>query len=252
MRGRSLTVTLFGEKESERRTAVKNRVVVLSKAKDKSFADMVRGLRTGLGERKDVVVKQMRKTKSEGMVLELDGGREMAEEVRRIVSSGNTCVTKAVTKGGVPRKIISLIDMYVITTVKDVMNAIEDFAGRKCEGEVKDIRPSHGGKIAREEVELCVAERLIRRERLMVGIISCLVKERVSIARCHRCQAIGHIRAECKAESEHKGCWRCGEEGHIARQCNESKLWFANCNIEGHRCQELVDEARSRSANAVR
>uniref|UniRef100_A0A6P7FL18 Uncharacterized protein LOC114331486 n=1 Tax=Diabrotica virgifera virgifera TaxID=50390 RepID=A0A6P7FL18_DIAVI len=56
VRGRSLTVTLFGEKESERRPAVKNGVVVLSKAKDKSFTDMVRGLRTGLGERKDFLM----------------------------------------------------------------------------------------------------------------------------------------------------------------------------------------------------
>uniref|UniRef100_A0A6P7GN96 Uncharacterized protein LOC114344746 n=1 Tax=Diabrotica virgifera virgifera TaxID=50390 RepID=A0A6P7GN96_DIAVI len=155
---------------------------------------------------------------------------------------------------------ISLIDMDVITTEEDVMNLIEDFAGRKCECDVKDIRPSHGGKIARVEVELCVAEILIWRERLRVGIISCLVKEMVSIARCHRCQAFGHIKAECKSESEHKGCWRCGEEGHIARECNENKLWCANSNVEAHRGQSreypkfrrLVDEARCRSANAVR
>jgi hypothetical protein len=74
-----------------------------------------------------------------------------------------------------------------------------------------------------------VRKELINKYRLFVDWHSCRVKDYVSVARCFKCQSLGHVGKYCKHENV--TCAHCAGVGHDMKNCpNKSKdPTCANC-----------------------
>jgi hypothetical protein len=67
-----------------------------------------------------------------------------------------------------------------------------------------------------------VRKELINKYRLFIDWHSCRVKDYVSVARCYRCQSLGHVGKYCKHEDV--TCAHCAVVGHEAKNCpNKTK-----------------------------
>lgn len=78
-----------------------------------------------------------------------------------------------------------------------------------------------GGKVAKLTVDMDTALRLSALKSIRIGWNSCRVKLlETKSPICYRCQANGHIAAECRAtDASPKKCYRCNEIGHLAATC---------------------------------
>lgn len=77
-----------------------------------------------------------------------------------------------------------------------------------------------------------VFRRVIRKERIYIGLRSCRAREYLGLSRCFKCQAFGHIGKFCNRKA---ACSRCGEEGHHTGQCKEKsgQRRCVNCRRAG-------------------
>lgn len=67
------------------------------------------------------------------------------------------------------------------------------------------------------EVSLQFRKTVLKAGKLFIGWSRCRVCDFLSISRCYKCQAFGHIAKYCKAEID--TCGKCGQEGHQFKDC---------------------------------
>ena len=72
------------------------------------------------------------------------------------------------------------------------------------------------------EVSARIRHAIISKGRLFAGFSSHPVKDYVVVAKCHKCQDLGHVAKWCKAEKA--VCAHCGEQDHTKQECQKSKL----------------------------
>lgn len=88
-----------------------------------------------------------------------------------------------------------------------------------------------------------VREMLINRAKVFIDWISCNVKDYVSIARCYKCQGLGHVGKHCKQQNI--TCSHCAEVGHEIKTCpnKDQKEVCANCkNQKGNANHKVSDK----------
>jgi len=82
-----------------------------------------------------------------------------------------------------------------------------------------------GGKIAKLTVDMDTALRLTALKTIRIGWNLCRVKLlETKSPTCYRCQANGHIAAECQATASlPKKCYQCHGIGHLAAMCQAAR-----------------------------
>uniref|UniRef100_A0A6P7FTV3 Uncharacterized protein LOC114334053 n=1 Tax=Diabrotica virgifera virgifera TaxID=50390 RepID=A0A6P7FTV3_DIAVI len=226
-RGRGVTITLLGKKARRGWANINTKpreqsgVVLISKNKEKLFADLMTEVKNNLTRKKTIDIKRIRQTRNQVISLELGGGREMAEEEKKLLS-GSTCVSRAVAKDGVVKIRILVQEIPPDTTEEVIQNDIEEEASKEqtCDI-VKTWIETRGGvkgmMSAVVDVDEDAAEKIIRMRRIRVAYTSCrLVQARTEIPRYLRCLAFGHKQWHCKGQTRIGCCFRCGKEGHVA------------------------------------
>uniref|UniRef100_A0A6P7FEF8 Uncharacterized protein LOC114327334 n=1 Tax=Diabrotica virgifera virgifera TaxID=50390 RepID=A0A6P7FEF8_DIAVI len=244
-RGRGVTITLLGKKSRRGWANINTKpreqcgVVLISKNKEKSFADLMTEVKSNLTGRKSIDIKRIRQTRNQGISLELGGGREMAEEVKKLLS-GSTCVSRAVAKGGVVKRRILMQEIPPNTTEDVIQKATEEAAGKERACDIvktwtETRRGKRGMMSAVMDVDEDAAEKILKMRRIRVEYTSCRVIEaRTEIPRCLRCLAFGHKQWNCKGQNRRGCCFRCGKEGHIASECKTETIRCLNCDVTGH------------------
>lgn len=167
------------------------------------------------------IVKILRiwKTKQGNLIMEVDGGAEVAERLREAVVGVLGPDTSA--RRAVARKTLEVKDLDSLTSIDDVMKAINREV--KLDGhavKVLHMRRSYGGcKTAMISLPRETAEELLKVGRLRVGIVYGRVVEHSTKLRCFRCFAFGHRSQECEGEDRKDLCRRCGTSGHYVANC---------------------------------
>jgi hypothetical protein len=66
-----------------------------------------------------------------------------------------------------------------------------------------------------------IRKELINSFKIYIEWTSCKVKDYVSVSRCYKCQALGHVSKYCKKEKD--VCSHCASEGHNFKSCPNTK-----------------------------
>ena len=61
----------------------------------------------------------------------------------------------------------------------------------------------------------------IKKNKLYMGFTAHNIKDYIVVAKCLRCQDLGHVKRYCKHEK--KACSHCGEEDHMKAECQKSR-----------------------------
>lgn len=132
-------------------------------------------------------------------------------------------------------------DIDGATTDEDLIEAIMTVTGTN-DREVVKIRSMrtnrNGGQVAIVAARKDIAEKLLRADRIRVGLINCRTREWVHLVRCFRCLQYGHQQSECKEEDNADACRKCGEKGHKEKGCEKESYCFT-CKTRGHRNSEM-------------
>ncbi|CAA9994827.1 unnamed protein product [Nesidiocoris tenuis] len=79
------------------------------------------------------------------------------------------------------------------------------------------------------EVSPVVRLELLKESRLRIGWYACKLGDHISVTRCYRCQAFGHVAAVCLRDPV---CGFCAAKGHTFRECKrEGTPKCANCSV---------------------
>ncbi|KAG7196414.1 hypothetical protein KM043_018822 [Ampulex compressa] len=84
------------------------------------------------------------------------------------------------------------------------------------------------------EVAPEIRRKILAKERVNIGWMSCKVRDHLQVSRCFKCQSYGHIAKHCKAAEEI--CKQCSKSGHRGSDCPEAdkKAVCINCK-KSHR-----------------
>ncbi|XP_043470554.1 uncharacterized protein LOC122503870 [Leptopilina heterotoma] len=126
------------------------------------------------------------------------------------------------------RTTLEIRDMDALTEKEDVEDALEKVstvpAGSR---KVTVLGPNKRGvKLAVVVISQEDADKLEKVGHVKIGFVSCRIRSRVMVKRCHRCLDYGHIGRDCNAVDRSAACFKCGEAGHKAADCKKSPCCF--------------------------
>lgn len=118
------------------------------------------------------------------------------------------------------KAIIEILDLDEWTTEEEVTEAVSTLTGvDKISCKVMSLSKRYGGtQIALIETTAEVARKILKGERLLVGVVSCRVREAELSLRCIRCHSFGHSSKEYTGPDRSEYCQRCGLTGHFSEQ----------------------------------
>jgi hypothetical protein len=111
-----------------------------------------------------------------------------------------------------------------ITDIESNIALKYQFRRRDKEGNEAKTR----GKTVVLELSPDIRRIVVNNKSLFIGFQSCRASDYLQIIRCFKCNAFGHIAANCSADQN--SCGHCGS-GHDSKSCDKSKPNFCvNCD----------------------
>lgn len=190
---------------------------------ESTFAKTVKNIRSKvdvavIGE----TISKVRETRNGNVLIEVLGGRDNTEVVRREVEK--TLRPDETIRSLEQRSLVKFCDLDCTTTKYDVIEALRrDFCSNADHIAVLNIRPVFGGEQA--AVVLIPREaaiKLLEKGRIRVGMVYFRAKEAPKVTHCFRCLIDGHESRNCSGQNRTKDCRRCGKTGHFLRDCGAS------------------------------
>lgn len=246
-----------GETQMSGEKVVDNGVNVRNEMRERSYAVIVRAndakmsseqvkekVMRNVSKELNVRVRAVRKTRSGGIAIETASENELKKmiECKRFSELG--------LKVDVPRRIGPKLIVYDVPnelTNDDFMKELYDknLKGRVDESVFKErvrvvSRNSKRGAACGNvilEVTKRMTEILHVEDRLYINWRAFKFKEFVSVLRCHKCYAFGHMMRECGMKE--RLCQKCCEEGHLMRDCKKESV-CRNCKVKGSRCDHSI------------
>lgn len=184
----------------------------------------------------------MRETRDGGLLIEVNGGAESAELVRREIE-------QAMGSGASVRKtenmrFVEILDLDGLASPEEVTAAISrETEIDKSELKFLYIRKSFGGgQTAAALVPAVAADKIIQVGRLRVRLVYTRVREGDKRRRCYKCLAFGHESGQCGDGPDRRDCCRrCGKTSHKAVNCTatteESRAFQKQLDAESSRTQ---------------
>ncbi|XP_043472984.1 uncharacterized protein LOC122505438 [Leptopilina heterotoma] len=126
------------------------------------------------------------------------------------------------------RTTLEIRDMDALTEKDDVLCALEKIstvpAGSR---RVTVLGPNKRGvKLAVVVTNQEDADKLEKIGHIKIGFVSCKIRSRTMVTRCHNCLDYGHLGRDCQGVDRSAACFKCGEAGHKAADCKKSPCCF--------------------------
>lgn len=186
---------------------------------------------------KTIKVKNLKKSKNKGVILELDDEKEVEKiesadfeskglKIRRPKKNFPTAIVYDIEKDADKTEFInSLWD-------KNLQDA--DFDREQLLGKIKYKFATRTKDRGKEnwvlELPAPVYRYLLAKGRAYVDWHSHRIKEFINVSRCYKCLNYGHSAKTCKAETP--TCEKCGGEGHVRKDCPDrenDEMTCINC-----------------------
>lgn len=199
-----------------------------------SYADLLRSVKDNVDIGKvGVKVKAIKKTTKGDLLLEVEGGRKKAGDLREAIKEKLDSDVR-VTGNNVT---LHILDIDATTTKEEVAMAIRKQTGRSelQDNMVTSMRPcKDGNQIATVQVSPGIANKLLKAGRMKIGWVGCRVRKRVTLIRCYRCLDFGHTREGCNGPDRSDLCVNCCQPGHQVKDCT-NKPFCRKCQTQDHR-----------------
>lgn len=151
-----------------------------------------------------------------------EGARKIAE---------NPKIKELGVEAKIPKKRLPRVIIYDIPSDMPETEIVENFWKQNALGirkEKQTFKPifKNGPKNKETvnwiaEVSPAVYAEVLAEGRVFLDFASCNAREWISLTRCNKCQAFGHIARDCSAKDDN--CSYCGEKGHRFEDCQVQK-----------------------------
>lgn len=218
-------------KEAKKPGIPTTRVTV--KADGRSFADLLRDMKTKVNKEETGEVLSVKKGPRDELQLTLKAGKAV-DEIKKVI--GNKVEGAVVKEVGrkIPPVLYHIKGLDLEATTEDIKEGFSALIGEE-EIRISALRPAFGGtQNATVLVPGLVAKKLQDVSRIQIGWVCCRLVQRESETRCYRCWEFGHLTNGCKGVDRSKLCFNCGREGHVRATCEFSTRCVA-CGEEGHK-----------------
>ncbi|KAK9719714.1 hypothetical protein QE152_g22492 [Popillia japonica] len=213
---------------------------VMIKTEGRSYVDIVKKLKEKVDiDQIGVKVRKIRKTAKGDLLLQVEGGHEMANTLGKEIKNKIEDIKVTTRRTGTTT--IYVLGVDPTTTEEDVKRALgKETKLKETDINIKSIRKSkHEEQTVIAEIPKQEAMDLIKRRKMRIGWSECGIKERIEVARCFKCLEHGHKSWECTSQTDRsEECIKCGQKGHTGKQC-DNKTRCIKCNIEGHRADQI-------------
>lgn len=240
----------FGKFEKERDTEV-----IWVKRGERTYADLLKKVKEKVIGNSQAVrgIRTIREARNGEMIIVVDKeDRNGVDELKKQLSGEELEVR--IGKNNKEKKVI-LKGVDGLTTGTDVAQAISEEMGIPPERvKMGNFRPIVGGnKAVTISLEPTVANKLINKGKIRIGLNLCTTQERLEVVQCYKCWSYGHRRDECTSPNDmSKVCRKCTRQGHLEKDCEQNIPICLNCKRPGHRagsgsCPEFrkaLDRAR--------
>ena len=234
------------QKRIPRKLKNKPEAVLVKPTSGYSYAEVLTNLKAKVRpEATNVAVRSISKTKSGAILLVIGKGGEKGKFCEAIRSSLKEA---AVVEGLKPKSTVEIQDLDALCTTEEIQEAVNRTTGVPVHDIGVHMTALNHREQRRAFVSLPIdgANKVLKTERILIGITSCRVRFREEIKRCYRCFASGHMQWECKGpDRKSMGlCIRCGETGHMMKECVKSPKCCV-CIQEGRRLVDHIPGSRS-------
>ncbi|XP_046145670.1 golgin subfamily A member 6-like protein 22 [Osmia bicornis bicornis] len=237
---RKSTNTGDEEKKYKQRTMTsvkKNEAITISVNKERTYADVTKELRQGMGA--DVKgVKRIRQTRTGDILVEFENQTDSTEfhEKAKAVMGDRAAIRRLKPK--------ATIEIQDIDPAVDKLELLESIAR---EGKVKvedlickNLRRAYMGTQAAIVEGPGELMSNIKDNKVKIGWVYCRVRQLPTVMRCFKCHNLGHVAARCAVVPEGTTiCRRCGGNGHTMSECKSEKARCIICAAKGGKETEL-------------
>ena len=122
---------------------------------------------------------------------------------------------------------VDVRDMDMDTTEREVQKAFAETTGVPVVAlKVKALRSMYGGmQMAIVTMPRMNALHIIKSRKVRIGWVIARVREKISVPRCFRYSAFGHLSHNCnKGNNATKPCFLCGATDHLAATCSSEPV----------------------------
>lgn len=216
--------------------------VVVMKPVGKTFADMLKDVKTKLNfEDQGVTLQRVSATKDGEIRLQVQetriGGRvkftkTLADRAAELHSEVRV-ITRKMT--------LAIRGLDVTIEMTDLEEALKEAGIDYDTINLAEVKEGHSGvRTAIVRLEREAGIKLLKQQTIVVGWSKCKarVTEWEQPKCCYKCQKFGHEMRDCKDESGTKRCYRCGDSAHIAKACTAEQKCYV-CGVNDHRADSI-------------
>lgn len=213
--------------ETRKNNNFKRDSVVVVSQEGKSCSEILKSVKEGLNpiQISNASIVSIQRTRKEDLLIRLKGARKAAEALCKAVSEHVPGLKTEMR--GKRKAVMHLSDLDQDTDKEDIKQGIRSELSKINldigleEVEVTSLRPAFAGtQKATVKLSQVHAHKLMRKKRILIGLVSCRLKFREDQQRCYRCWEIGHTVSKCNGPDKSRDCFKCGKEGHQKAECN--------------------------------
>lgn len=212
------------EVASRRRLQTKGQRTVIIHKEGLSYSEILKEVKQGVDSKEiKTQVVSMRRSNDGKLIVKVKGSADKAEDFCKLVNENIPAAEASVKKKRMV--VLHISDLDEVADKQEVKAAIHRASNSSDEEiNVTSLRPAFAGtQKATVKVSAEMGSKLVRKGRILIGLVSCRVRLREQSQRCYRCGADGHIATNCNGEDKSGVCYNCGEEGHLKASCRKER-----------------------------